>query len=171
MDWLSVVSEDDHDEYEDVLASGEETLSLLRQNDKDGSFKDYIGQSEARLKSIKQSHSERVMPVPSGHDEQVSDNIGLNETEQKYLDEVMFCLEEDNCITEAERKYLERTRTKLGLSKERADEIEQDEQEYLGIFKGMMKDGVISERECHILERKQRALGISPDRAKELEQL
>lgn len=179
MDWLSVVSEDDHDEYEDVLASGEETLSLLRQNDKDGSFKDYIGQSEARLKSIKQSHSERVMSVPSGHDEQVSDNIGLNETEQKYLDEVMFCLEEDNCITEAERKYLERTRTKLGLSKERADEIEamtkpqltQDEQEYLGIFKEMMKDGVISERERHILERKQRALGISPDRAKELEQL
>ena len=91
----------------------------------------------------------------------------------------MFCLEEDNCITEAERKYLERTRTKLGLSKERADEIEamtkpqltQDEQEYLGIFKEMMKDGVISERERHILERKQRALGISPDRAKELEQL
>lgn len=179
MDWLSVVSEANQDEYEDVLTSCEESLSLLRQNDKDGCFKDFIGQSEDRIKSIKQSHSKCVMPIHSGHNEPVSDNIRLNEAEQKYLDEIQFCLEEDNCITEAERKYLERIRVKLGLSKERADEIEtmtkpqltQEEQEYLGIFKEMIVDGVISERERHILDRKQRALGISPDRVKELEQL
>lgn len=53
MDWLSAVSEDNTGEYEDVLASGEETLSLLRQNDKEDSFKDFIVQSEEQLKSIK----------------------------------------------------------------------------------------------------------------------
>mgnify|MGYP002517622817 CR=1 FL=1 len=179
MDWLCVVSEGNQDGYEDVLTSSEEALSLLRQNDKDDSFKDFIIQSEDRLKGIKQSHSKCGLSIPSEQNELVVDNTCLSEVEQKYLDEILFCLEEDNCFTETERKYLERIRIKLGLSKERAEEIEavarpqltQEEQEYLGIFKEMMEDGVISERVRHILDRKQRALGITPDRAKELEQL
>ena len=103
-------------------------------------------------------------------------SIKLSEDEEKYRDEVLFILE-DGLITETERKFLERKRIKLGLSIERAAEIEamctpslmEDEKEYLELYKEIIEDGPITERKRKMLSREAESLGISPERAEELE--
>lgn len=104
----------------------------------------------------------------------------LTEAEEKYKDEVLFCLEDDNEITEDERKMLERKRIRLGLSEERASEIEsmclpgvqtltENEKEYLEIFKEMTDGKEVTERIRRILDRERDALEITAERAAELE--
>ena len=48
----------------------------------------------------------------------------LTDDEQEYLDELRSFLEDDAEITPRERKMLDRIRQKLGISEERAKEIE-----------------------------------------------
>lgn len=104
----------------------------------------------------------------------------FSETEQKYKEEILFCLEEDGVITEQDRKYLERKRVKLGISEKRANEIEamlcnktlsEDEQDYLDYYKELCEDGEISDRARRLLDRERDSLGISPSRASELEKM
>ena len=48
----------------------------------------------------------------------------LTDAEKEYLDEYKACLEEDSEITAKERRLLNRIRESLGISEERANEIE-----------------------------------------------
>jgi len=50
----------------------------------------------------------------------------FTEQELKYIEELKFCLEDDNEIAPSERRMLNKEREKLGISEERADEIEKE---------------------------------------------
>ena len=106
----------------------------------------------------------------------VSDESSINKPkqltaeEEKYKEEILFYLEENDTITEEDRKYLERKRKKFGISEERAREIEQkavlslneNETEYLE---------TLTDRTKRLLERERELLGIPKERANEIEKL
>lgn len=103
----------------------------------------------------------------------------MNENEQSYAEEVKFYLE-DGAIGETERRFLERKRTKFGISMERAMEIEkslqepqltENEQGYLDAVKDGIVDGEIPESAKRLLGRLRLSLDISEERAAEIEQL
>ena len=107
------------------------------------------------------------------------DTAILTDDEQSYAEEVKFCLE-DGAIGDKERRFLDRMRTKLGISPERATEIEEsllkpqlteDEQDYLDAVKDEIMDGMIPESSKRLLNRLRKSLNISEDRAKEIEML
>lgn len=113
-----------------------------------------------------------------------TDTVSLQQSvtnEQEYIDEYKFYLEDDGEITEKDRRMLERRREKLGISKERAQELEAslsspqlkpDEQEYLDEYKCYLEDdGKITEKDRRMLERRREKLGITQRRAQELEAL
>ena len=103
----------------------------------------------------------------------------LTAEEEKYKEEVLFCLEETGTITDDDRKYLERKRKKFGISEERAREIEQqatpslteNEKEYLETFKELAASGTLTDRAKRLLERERESMGIPKERAAELEKL
>lgn len=102
---------------------------------------------------------------------------GNVKNEQEYLDEVKACLADDGKISQRERRLLNRLRDSLGISEQRAKELEaslspsltDDEKEYVEALKESMADGVISQRERRLLEKLRASMGISEERAKELE--
>lgn len=98
--------------------------------------------------------------------------------EAEYAEEVKFCIEDDGVIDESERRLLERKRVKLGISHERAAEIEaclvqpqltEDELDYLEAVKDEVKNGQIPESSRRLLERLRSRIGITEERAKEIE--
>ena len=105
----------------------------------------------------------------------------ITSAEQKYLDELKACLEEDNEISPKERRLLERLREKLGITPERAKELEDslsapqltdEEKEYLEEYKACVEDDIeISPKERRLLNRIRESLGISEERANEIETL
>lgn len=105
--------------------------------------------------------------------------LSLTPNEQEYLEEYKECLEEDGEISLKERRLLDRLRMKLGISNERALELEEalvfqlteEEQEYLEEYKMCLEDGEISSRERRLLDRLREKLGISQDRANEIENI
>ncbi len=104
---------------------------------------------------------------------------GVKDSEQEYLDALKELMEDGSEITSRERRMLDKIRQGLGISDERAKELEdsllnpqltEEEQEYLDALKELMEDGVdITPRERKMLERIRQGLGISEARAKELE--
>lgn len=108
--------------------------------------------------------------VPSGQDV-------LSAEEERYKEEVLFILE-DGEITETERRFLDRKRLKLGLTKEQAAKVEalcvpsmtDSEKEYLEVYKEIIGEDPISDRKRRMLNREAELLGISPERVCELEE-
>ncbi len=107
-----------------------------------------------------------------------SPTIKLSNKEQEYLDNIREFLEDDAEITPRERKMLDRIRQSLGISEERAKELEaslsqsqltEDEQEYLEMYQEYAEKGEITEKERRRLDRFASAIGISAERVKELE--
>lgn len=104
----------------------------------------------------------------------------ISDSEAEYLEEVKECLE-NGVISKGERRLLEKLRIKLGISEERAAELEQsllapqltdEEQEYLAEYKECLaEDDKISAGERRLLNRLRDKLGISEERAAELEQI
>jgi hypothetical protein len=101
----------------------------------------------------------------------------MTDDEQSYAEEVKFCLE-DGTIGDKERRFLERMRTKLGISPERAAEIEEslqkpqfteEELEYLDAVKEEIVDGTIPDSSRRLLNRLRRSLDISEERAIDVE--
>lgn len=82
-------------------------------------------------------------------------------------------------ITDRERRLLDRLRKSLGITEERAAELEamaqaseysDEEREYLDEIKACLADdGVITGRERRLLDRLRKSLGITEERAAELE--
>lgn len=101
--------------------------------------------------------------------------------EQEYLNEVKETIEDYDEIGPKERKRLEKTRMRLGISESRAAEIEasicqpqltDEEKEYLDEVREVRKDyDGISQKERKYLEKTRIRLGISIERANELEKL
>ena len=117
-------------------------VSAHYESDSDSTFKE-AEETEwkitAKFKPLEE-YANNAMPVEGTHEEAANPSTStLSDDEQSYAEEVKFCLE-DGAIGDKERRFLERMRTKLGISPERAAEIEEsfhqpqfteDEQEYL----------------------------------------
>lgn len=104
----------------------------------------------------------------------------LSDAEQQYKDEVSFCLEDDGKIDDQERMFLERKRMKLGISEERAQQIEamfstpdltEDEKSYIEVVKDFVVDGAIPNSAMRMLARERKTLNLTDERAAELEKL
>ena len=105
----------------------------------------------------------------------------ISDNEQEYLEEVKACLADDGIISDRERRLLTKLSKSLGISEERAAELEAmctrvtlsaDEQEYVDEYKACLADdGIVSDRERRLLDKLAKSLGITPDRAKELESM
>ena len=100
--------------------------------------------------------------------------------EKEYIDNIREFLDDDAEITPRERKMLDRIRQKLGISEERAKELEasltkpqltEDEQEYFDMYREYAEKGEITEKERRRLDKFAAAMGISGNRAKEIENL
>lgn len=110
----------------------------------------------------------------------VKQSVTLSAEEQSFLDEVKFCLEEDSTLSDTDKRYLDRKRTKLGLSPERAEEIIQmclpvlsaEEQEYMDTFHELVATAEdMSPKIRRILDREAERLGISEEKKVELEKI
>lgn len=135
---------------------------------------------EVKFRSIKDFANVIVdTPQITTKDTKLISTAQMTDEEQSYAEEVKFCLE-DGTIGDKERRFLERMRTKLGISPERAAEIEEslqkphlteEEQEYLDAVKDEIVDGSIPESSRRLLNRLRRSMDISEERAEEIELL
>ena len=145
------------------------------------SLDEKFSQQENAVLSIKV----RFAPIESlGQESNVSINQSsvdnsFSSKEQEYLENLKEFLEDDAEITPRERKMLDRIRQSLGISEERAVELEasltpqltEDEQEYLDMYREYAEKGEISEKERRRLDKFATALGISEERINELENI
>jgi len=100
-----------------------------------------------------------------------------SDNEREYLNSVKELLEDNTAISDRERKMLNRIRQSLGISEERAAELEasltpqltEDEQEYVEMYREYAEKGEITEKERRRLDKFAAALGISEERMKEIE--
>jgi hypothetical protein len=158
--------------FAEAKKSAEKNIEFWDETQKEipeGMYKKLLGQIEdvERLRSsLSDSASQSQTQAP----------VADNESEQEYLTEVKACLEGDEVISEKERRLLDRLRKSLGISEERAKQLEDsisslsdEEKDYLEEVKACFEDGEISERERRLLDRIRKSLGISEARAKELE--
>ena len=125
----------------------------------------------------------KFAPLESLQNERVSqpileDKKVLTTEEEEYVEEVKACLEEDGEISSKERRLLDKLRNRLGISVERAEELEKslqeiqltkEEKEYLEEYQACLEEGEISSKERRLLDRLRDKLGISEERAKEIE--
>ena len=101
----------------------------------------------------------------------------LTDNEEKYKEEVLFYLEDDGIIDDDERRFLERKRARLGISEDRAKEIEEEclpqltseEKEYIEALKELGDADLQNPRIRRMLDHERGSLGISEERALELE--
>lgn len=102
------------------------------------------------------------------------------ENEKEYIEEVKTCLAESGDISASERRLLERLRKHLGISEERASELEEslsptltdEEKDYLDEYRLCLEDGgSISTGERRLLDKFRIRLGISEERVKEIENM
>ena len=118
-------------------------------------------------------------PTPvSSQQPALNSGLTMTEDEKEYVEEVKACLEADSEISPKERRLLNRLRERLGISEERAAELEaslqsiqltDEEKEYLEEYKVCLEEGEISSKERRLLDRLRDKLGISEERAKEIE--
>ena len=100
----------------------------------------------------------------------------ISPNEQKYLDLVQKSCANGE-ISDLNRKMLERIRIKLGISEERASDLEtslipqlsEEEMEYLDVVREYLAGGTIGENEREMLKTLCELNNISEERAKELE--
>lgn len=130
-----------------------------------GSLKGYFNTAKDKIKGAEQ----RILSISKM----------LDNNEAEYLEELKACLEEDAEISPRERRLLNRIREKLGISEERAAELEaslvkpqltEEEQEYLEEYKACLEeDGEITPKARRMLDRFRNRLGIFEERALEIE--
>lgn len=170
----------DNHELQEVKAELQHLFAVANLN-WNSSLDEKFSQQENAVLSIKV----RFAPIESlGQLSNESSNNGaINNIftikEQEYLDSLKEFLEDDAEITPRERKMLDRIRQSLGISEERAAELEaslspqltEDEQEYLEMYHEYAEKGEISEKERRRLDKFAAALGISEERKGELENI
>jgi hypothetical protein len=100
----------------------------------------------------------------------------LNQKEDEYRTKVLNCLDGSICLSDIDKRYLERKRINLGISEERAREIEnsclpqlsKEEREYIEICKEFSDIELNDPHTLKILDKERIDLGISVERANEL---
>ena len=134
-------------------------------------------EAKVKLKELEMILSGNVTSNDTGGEESDTD---YSSSEQEYIEEIKYCLEEDEEISPRERRLLEKLRIKLGITEERAKELEEsllapalsdEEKEYLEEYKECAADGEITAKDRRLLDKLRKMLGISEERAKELETL
>lgn len=109
----------------------------------------------------------------------ISNTTSISNSEQEYLEELKECLA-DGELGSSERRLLNKLRDKLGISEERANELEaslskpqlsEEEKEYVEAYQDALEDGVVSEKERRLLDKLMKINNISEERAKELEKI
>ncbi len=127
----------------------------------------------APLESLQDTASVSQQPA-------LNSGLTMTENEKEYLEEIKACLEEDGEISSKERRLLDRLRNSLGISVERAEELEkslqeiqltEEEKEYMEEYKACWEEGEISSKERRLLDKLRNRLGISEERAKEIEEI
>lgn len=102
----------------------------------------------------------------------------LTYKEKEFLNEVRLCIEDDGIIDNSEQIFLNKTREKLGLTEERAKELQEsllkpqfteNEKEYINALSELMTDGQIPESAQRIVERFRNLYEIDEQRANEIE--
>lgn len=187
MDILGVLTDYDHD---DILNRnwGICFTVYARSQEKVGELKDAIELYEQGaalgipwckqdLERLKPENNGKISSEPSSSNYHTDSKF--TKSEQEYLDMLKESVE-DGDITPKERKMLDRIRISLGISEERAKEIEtslsspkltEDEQEYWDAYKEATIDGEISEKESRLLEKLRVLYNISENRAREIESM
>lgn len=138
-------------------------------------------QSGINMSSIIEEYRSKIKDIQSGkYDNIKQDTKGsVSSVEQEYLDEYK-CMLEDGEIGARERKSLDRLIARLGLTAQRAAELEAsvgisdlsaEEKEYIDEYREILADGEIRDRDRRALERLAQRNGISASRANELEKL
>ena len=103
----------------------------------------------------------------------------ISDSEKEYIDALKEYLS-DGEISERERKMLDRVRKALGITTDRAAELEEtlkqplltdEEKEYIEAYREYLVDGPIDEKSRKRLDIFRKGLGISEERAAELENL
>lgn len=121
----------------------------------------------------------KAVVTSSSSKETNSATVVLPTAEQEYINELKECLA-DGEIGAGERRLLGKLAAKLGISAERAEELEaslmapvlsDDEKEYLEEYKAAAVDGVVSEKERRLLDKLKKMYGISDERAREIESI
>lgn len=133
--------------------------------------------AEERITTAKQ-YLEGHLPTQKSNSSSKTTEVADGEAE--YLEELKVCYE-DGVITDKERRLLDRLRKSLGISEDRAAELEAmcnpkaltaEEQEYADEVKACLEDdGVITVKERRLLDRLAKSLNISLDRAAEIEKI
>jgi len=134
---------------------------------------------EVRFRSTELLKDDSEPGIEDPKQQKQSTNESINNNEEKYLNEVKFCLEDDGQIDSTERRFLNRIRDSYGITPERAAEIEKmvtakltdGEKEYIDAVKDILADGEISPRASKMLERLRISYGISEERATELKKI
>ena len=170
---------------EDVLRRAS---SLLKDNDSLQSLQKEIQEAIANARNyLNEQPTESVKSDPTKSIEtqksvdEVNQTSNMNsDNESEFIEELKACLQ-DGIITDQERRLLDRIRKSLGISEDRATELEAmcqprsltaEEQEYADEVKACLEDdGVITANERRLLDRVAKSLGISPNRASEIEQM
>ena len=122
--------------------------------------------------------SERITFPFSYEEESTEDNNQecSSEKEQEYITELKECLSNGE-ISSGERRLLDKLRDKLGITPDRAKELEEslnapklteDELEYLDEYQAVAVDGKITEKERRLLEKLRKMLKLTEERVKEL---
>ena len=138
-------------------------------------------------KTVFESSSSKTVSENLNDTHSFSTSVGASNTElshssnneTEYVEALKDFLE-DGEISDRERRMLDRVRKSLGISEQRAAELEtslktpqltEDEQEYLDMYREYADEGEITEKARRRLDRFASALGISPERMKELESI
>ncbi len=107
----------------------------------------------------------------------LSNDSDLTSNEKEYLKDFKVYLA-DGKISANDRECLEDLRKDLGITVERAKELEaslsplkDNEQKYFDFVSKRLEDGIIDDKEREFLNRRKESLGISDSRAKEIEDM
>ncbi len=119
-------------------------------------------------------------------EEEVLNKNKYTAEEQEFIDEVNFILDHDGDIDDGDRRILIRLASRLGISEQRAKELEESvlisrgespeftaqELEYIEELRFCLEESSeISQSARRLLDRVSKNLGISEDRAREIEQI
>lgn len=124
--------------------------------------------AEEKVEELKKKTVQSVSPVSSSR---------ISKEEQEYLSDLKDFLG-DGELSPREQKMLDRMRQSLGISEQRAKELEamlntqllsEDEQEYKDMYDEYMAKGSLTEKERHRLDKFATALNISDERKAEIE--
>ena len=153
--------------------------------DRGWTYTAYLESSQQPIELHKSSNQEDgvYVNIPRESAGKVSTQNDINndnkQNEQEYLEELKECLA-DGELGGSERRLLNKLRMKLGISEERATELEasvqkpqltEEEQEYLEAYQDALEDGVVSEKERRLLDKLMKMNNISEERTKEIEKL